>query len=526
MDIKKTKQTVMRERRYLKDYIEKQHIAVFAATIIMGIFAHGFMFLNKFSWHDDMNHLLDVGTTYYSGRWFLGVLGESVQRYVGNFSLPWFHGLVSLLFLAVANVLLVEMFRLKRIVSCILLGGMMIVFPSWVSTFGYMFTAPYYAVSIFLALLGIYLVWTMKNVWGGILMGAVCICLSLGIYQAYLPLAVTVLVMAFLNEVITEPERSFKAHFWKGGSGILAVLFGLILYFIINKIFLSLKQISLSDYQNLNQMGHIDIKMMAKGIVSAWGEFIVPVEGGRMDLYMQSVRPAYYAVLILTLVILAWHTVKCWKRNHITAFFLLGGTLCFPIGVNLLYLMGEMTFIHGIMLYAKVMVFILPIVLVERVEIDACKVRKYGTILLSVLLIFVGGFYTHFANVCYLQADFQQKEVISWMNVLVARIQSEEGYRKELPIVYLNCEEHTHDIPASTTTPMEFPGVEIIPYDGQFYGSFSGWKVGLYRWCGFRHKEITETADIEALPEVQEMPFYPDAGSVRIIDEMIIVKFR
>ncbi len=521
MRIKKNKQAEGGPKRELKEYVEKQHIIVFVATLVWGIAAHGYMFFNKFSWHDDMSHFLDVGTTYHSGRWFLGVLGEGVQRYLGNVSVPWFYGLLSLLFLAAANVLLVELFRLKRAGICILLGGMMAVFPSWVSTYGYMFTVAYYAFAVFLAVLGIYLVCTLKKSWCGILLGAACVCLSLGIYQAYLPLAVTVLVIAFMDRVIREPERSFREHFWQGFSGVCAVLLGLIFYFVMNYIFLSVKHISLTDYKNINQMGQTNIRMMVKGIATAWKEFAIPPKGGGLDMYMQSVRPIYYAVLVLTVCFLAFHMVQLWKKDHVTAFFLLGGALCFPIGVNLLYLMGDIAAFHGIMLFAKVMVFILPLVLVERIEADMWNVKKYGVRLLCALLVFAGVFYTHFANVCYLQADCRQKEVISWMNVLVARIQSEEGYRKDLPIAYLNCDYRGSTI-YPTTTLMKLPGVEIIPYDG----SFSHWKIGLSRWCGFAHEELTDTSQIESLPEVQNMPAYPDAGSVRIINGVIVVKFN
>lgn len=44
-------------------------------------------------------------------------------------------------------------------------------------------------------------------------------------------------------------------------------------------------------------------------------------------------------------------------------------------------------------------------------------------------------------------------------------------------------------------------------------------------WCGFSHEEITETSEVESMQEVQDMPSYPDSGSVRIINGVIVVKF-
>lgn len=503
--------------------IKKQHITVFIATILWGLAAHGYMYFNKLSWHDDIGYLFDVGATYSSGRWFLGILGECVQMCFGNVSVPWFNGLMSLLFVAVSNVFLVELFHLKRNVSCILLGGMMIVFPSWVSTYAYMFTVSYYAVAVFLAVLGIYLVWEDKTIWRGMIAGAVCICLSLGIYQAYLPLAVTVLLIAFLDYVIVDSECSFWEYLKKGFSGVLTVLLGLILYFVINHIFLSVKQILLTGYQGIDQMGHTDLKTIAQGIISAYKVFILPKqEMEEVNMYRSSVMVVYYVALILTAVFLIWHIVQCWKKNHAGLFFLAAGALCFPVGVNLLYLMGT-TWHHGIMLYAKVMVFILPIVLAERIRTDALLMKKYAVRCLSIVLIYVSVFYVYFANVCYLQAEYQQKEVIAWMNTLVTRIQSQKGYRPDLPIAYLNCVGEGHDVPTSTTTLMNMSDIcENFPPYG---GNFSKWKTGMLYWCGFSHEEIIDTSKIQSMKKVQKMPAYPAAGSVRIIDGVIVVKF-
>ncbi|MCI8565607.1 MAG: hypothetical protein HFI39_04680 [Lachnospiraceae bacterium] len=40
-------------------------------------------------------------------------------------------------------------------------------------------------------------------------------------------------------------------------------------------------------------------------------------------------------------------------------------------------------------------------------------------------------------------------------------------------------------------------------------------------------QEITyeQYKKLEELPEVEEMPFYPDDGSIKIIEDIIVVKF-
>lgn len=43
------------------------------------------------------------------------------------------------------------------------------------------------------------------------------------------------------------------------------------------------------------------------------------------------------------------------------------------------------------------------------------------------------------------------------MNTLVTRIQCEEGYRRDLPIAYLNSEGQGHEVPAATTMLTNMP---------------------------------------------------------------------
>ena len=300
---------------------------------------------------------------------------------------------------------------------------------------------------------------------------------------------------------------------------ILSLMVGLIFYLAANHMVLAAKGISLTDYQNISRIGQTNLKMLLHGILLAWKNFIFPVQGGTADMYMQSIRMLYFVTLAFSICLLVWHIAQCGRREKTSLFFLLGGVFAFPVGINLFYLMGDIAGIHSIMVYAKVMVFIFPVVLIERLGSDVEKVRRYSMLCFSVLLLYVTVFYTHYANVCYLQAEFQQSEAISWMASLATKIESAEGYSKELPIAYLN-EGNMPDTSNRLTN--EF-STGIIPYGSTWM--YSRWKISLYRWCGFRHEEVADLTGIESLPEVQGMPAYPAAGSIRVVNGVIVVKF-
>ena len=76
-------------------------------------------------------------------------------------------------------------------------------------------------------------------------------------------------------------------------------------------------------------------------------------------------------------------------------------------------------------------------------------------------------------------------------------------------------------------TPGEvFSNVELMGFtlDLRFYNS---WRDFMKFWTGFHMNEVDETT-YEMLredPEIQAMPHYPNAGSIRIVDDIVVVNF-
>ena len=116
----------------------------YAAAVVLGLSVHLYMFTNKFTNHDDLNQMFyaDYGTA--SGRWLL----PSVLRLDGNISIPWLIGLLSILCLAGTACLTVALFRIRRPFGCIVTAALLVAFPAVTATFGYMFSADAYFLSL------------------------------------------------------------------------------------------------------------------------------------------------------------------------------------------------------------------------------------------------------------------------------------------------------------------------------------------------------------------------------------------
>lgn len=136
--------------------IERKHKLAAISVFIWGILAHGMMLFNKVSAMDEVHNIFHVGATFTLGRWMLGLLDVIVRFLFGSeqYSLPLFNGLCSFLLIAVAEILLLNLFEIKKDSSIILISGIMTMFPVVVGLFGYMFTAPYYLAGLLLSTLG------------------------------------------------------------------------------------------------------------------------------------------------------------------------------------------------------------------------------------------------------------------------------------------------------------------------------------------------------------------------------------
>lgn len=218
---------------YLK--ISVRFKIAFASAIIFGLIAHMYMFTNKLPNFDDLVNFNTFGTTFRNGRWFLWIVGAVAYHLEFVFSLPWMNGLLTLIELAVSAGMIAELLNLKGKLANMLLGAALVVFPSWTTTFFYMFTAPYYGLAVLMAVLSVYFTVRYKRC---LLISVILMACSLGIYQAYLPFIATlyvVILFSMLYEKYSYADILKKSFYYLFRLGI-----SVICYFIVMKLSLLL----------------------------------------------------------------------------------------------------------------------------------------------------------------------------------------------------------------------------------------------------------------------------------------------
>ena len=402
--------------------------AAFLSCLCFGLAAHGMGLLNKYSVHDDIFGLFWSGSTISSGRWMLHVVGwlESMLLWDGQYSLPLFNGLFALVCLGAAACLIVWLLDIRRPLLCGALGCVLAAFPVIAGLFGYMFTLPYYMLAMLMMISAACLIlrgnWWRKGL--GILLG----CCSVGIYQAFVPL---LLSLALIWDLKLLSERAEPAGFYVKTflAQLLCVLAVMALYYAANRFFLAKFGLELNEYMGMNQQESTPLSAYLSRVKTAYGEFFLPTRNVPADMYPMHAWYVYLAMLVLDAVMGALFLCRIGRDGKTGKARALLGVLVlalFPLGCNFIYVMSDR--VHGLMTFSLVSQPVLFAWLLDRPLLPRPGLRRAASAAAAAMLGLMGVMDARFDNQCYLKAALQQQQAISWFTALAAQIRGTEGF--------------------------------------------------------------------------------------------------
>jgi len=501
--------------------------AAFFGAIVIGLMTHIYEFTNKLYNYDElMNTPNGYGTGAESGRWFLRILGDLFGAQFGNYSLPFVNGMLSVLLLSVSAALIAGMFQMESKFFAAALGGLFVSFPAVTSTFMFMYTAVYYSIAVLFSVLAAWLMvrYPKKIVLN--ILAVVLIACSLGIYQAYFPNTVCLLVMSIIFIcAFSKEERTWKDVFFLALRYVLVLSLGMILYFILHKVLVAAWGLQINSYQGLDSMGQTSVSEVLSAIKGSYLDFINLFRSDVMCLNPTTYVRRSYFFMMASWGIGALCLLFGEKGCKVKKVFLVLGFLVFPIAVYLIYVMTPNGWVYTLMAYSVVFVSIFTLVWADKfhVSFDKKEIVRKGTqwiaALTSVIMIAV---YIWYGNGCYMSLEYTKYHDMAYFQTMVTQIKSLEGYNDELPLALVGNEinDATNNMGSLVGGTFGLGGkteTNINAYSRNYIiTKFLGFAP---RFCGY--EEIVELMENE---EVQAMPCYPDDGSVKIVDGVIVVK--
>ena len=519
--------------QYLTEWYRNLSGAVktaFYAAFAAGLAAHLYQFTNKLYNYDELaNTPGGIGLSTEQGRWLLNWMGRFMRSvFGGSYSLPFFNGIFALLFLALSAGMVVSVFQVRNKLTAGLIGGLMTVFPAVVSMYFFMFLALYYAIGIFFSVFAAWLtVKYPKNIIANIA-AVVMIACSLGVYQAYFPDTVCILLIVVILKAAfggVKEKKEWKEFFLMIARFLVVMAAGVAVYFLINKAVLAVTHIQLTSYQGGDTMGKITIAQLISALKSCYTSFFDLGFSDVMEIRNnRTVRRLIKVVWILFAAgIGAYLVLK--KKEYLNKVIVLCGIVVFPVAMFLIYVMAPNSYCYTLMAYSVVFFFVFFLLWLDacfrnlKLHAPVKSITNWVSALLTAALVIV---FVWYANGNYMALEYTKYHDFSYVQTLVTKIRSVEDYSQDKPVIVVGTQINdstngmgsligdTFTVGGKADTNLGYNSLLYLMSDYLGFSPYYGTYEEIQNWM---QREV-----------VREMPSYPADGSIQVIDDTIIVK--
>ncbi len=455
------------------------------------------------------------GESIRSGRWALYLLTELLDRlWGGHYNVPAFNVLVALVEMAIGAALLVRVLELKRPLSCVCLTAITLTIPAFGSAVFFSYSIQYYALAI---LLVIGSVWLLKQkgkaaFFAGVAAGA----FSIGIYQAYLPFFAVLMLLVLIQSSLQQEQKP-KALFWEAVKYGAALILSYLCYYLILHALLAVLHLELSTYQGIDTMGQIRLS----GLWTAIKDYVLlpftkPYFGFNATPLIGIGLLCCFLISLLCLLF-----TKGLSRGNVL--WLLCFLLALPLAANATHYLAGGSVLYTRMTLGLIAIYYLPILLAEYVPFRKPGVKPLLSAALAVILLLCSANYAWQSNGNYMSVAYSNRKAENYFNSMFTRIRSTEGYRQDLPIVYIGRQIGEQGIYDNWI-------VEPFAYTARIgaWGQLNQYsrEAIILNYLGYQWRQITPEEEAENAELIQQMSCYPNDDSIRITEKMILVRLE
>lgn len=498
-----------------KQKITKSDCYSFFTVVIVGLLTHMRVFVSDIPNHDGMSSIYFDQNMITSGRWFLRVAcGIS-----SDYTLPWLIGVLCVLYLGLTAVLLQRFFRVKHTFTAMLLGAILVTYPTLAANFAYIFTADGYMMALLLAVLAVFLVERSKL---GFLWGAVALGFSMGIYQAYISFTMILAVFAvcrgwFFGSAFKEKLQITWRYIAMGGLGAA-------LYYVMLQILLLVQKTELSGYQGI---GEGNSNSLLQTLVLIYKDFVVHTLRG--NIMMQKGVLAF-AIIILVAVAALVLLVALYRAGSLKSIrtYLAAGVavVVLPVCFNAILLISPDVIYHALMRYQWVLIPMFALVILDRhLEVGnparMQAVISWAGIGLAAVIAFR---YTTICNIGYFNLEKKFEKTYSYCLRLLEQMEETPGYYHGMPVAMIGVVgDHylpSTDLTVGVTDSLIGVNGDYLFYTAENYKAF----IAYYFGVNIETVPLEDMVDIIQTPEYKELSVFPKENSMKVVDGILYIR--
>ena len=481
----------------------------FFTAVILGICTHMPIMLSDIPNHDGLASIYFDQNMVISGRWFLSVACGLSSYY----TLPWLIGLLAILLLAITAVILTEVLEIEKVSGGVIIAGILVTFPVLTSTFAYVFTMDGYMLAVLLSVLAVYFVGKGKL---GFLWGGIALAFCMGIYQAYLPIAILLcvykVVIIFLSDV-TKREK-VKSTFNYISMGTI----GAVLYYIILKIALWIQEKEIGTYQ----VSEEKVGLSVQTIIQLYRDFFEFIFTGKVLVNNVFSIAAFVIIGILFLITLFKVCIKRKLFKSIWFYVVVAGLfVAVPAMCNVILIILPNVSYHTLMRYQYVLFLMVMVSFVHKYSDVNDKIT--GVILTAAAVVMIFN-YVVTDNIAYSNLEKKYEKTYAYCVRLADRMEQTEGYYQGIPIAMIGVisdkEYPLTDVTKPVTDKLLGITEDYLLYTGENYKSFFANYLGITI-------NLVPIEDMDAIynsKEYWEMESFPSKNSMKVVDGILYIK--
>ena len=510
---------------------QRQNVKIsFAASAAFSLAANAFAYFNLTPHHDAINNFLHFAGDWEItlGRFLLPIWGSLFKRLY----MPWFDGMLSILFLSISVWLCTEILNIRSKTGIILTAGFLSInysITELCASFEYVLSA--YTFSIMLVFAAIWAV-TKRQSKADVFIAAILICISMCFYQAYITIGFTLFLILIMQQTAAREDLSTHLSDWL--RYITAFAMGGVLYFATYKaVFHYSGKVAPDSVNSLSQLTNLDINYLMDRLDITYKLFIRLWFLGEFPYTRLTALINLVLIAVTVLVVIRQITKREGaKAGRIILFFIF--IAIFPPASMLIRLIMDVDRTDYLVNYAMFLIYPGCISLIEMCEPITSFVRgkseKQNNVRIEKKALYLASFiilisYVRFSNEAHTVSKLIYDRTITTMTSIMTTMDATEEY---------------------------LPGKTEVAFIGRLDSDESGitseeainrlssirgfLKIGVtypvtyekyFRYMGHPINIIKEEATIkhyEIKPEVMEMPCYPNKGYCRMLDGVMTVK--
>ena len=427
--------------------------------------------------------------------------------------------IISLICISFSIMLLKRIFEIKSRLILFLLSFIICVAPQFTETYMFIYCADAYLIAFLFSVLTVYCLKKINEKKRYIVYSILTTIIVCALYQAYLGvilgLVVVLLIRLLFEKELRKSEFIKKALSWVG-----ILIIGIIAYYIILNILLIIFNAELVSYKGANGLGIETILKLPGGILQSY------IDSFRFFFKDNIINNTYYGRKIIYIILFVMTMIGAIKRlltiKNNKTFVSIASILLiivFPVCVNIMNLIASGTVINLVTGPGILVTILFPILLLDNIKED--NLSKILSWVCTIAII-----------------------ILSWTFLLentytyIARNQTYANYRAVATDIYnkaTSLQDYSKDKKWMFSDIIRFKVNDrekangFISNDNAMWNNYQGTiqNISYYeKYLGIKIKivEKNEYDTIKSKDEFKEMPIYPEPGSIKIINNVIVIK--